>query len=114
MNGRLSAEGGAAAPASGVNFIGSMTVCPVDLSWSTSHSLSSSSTGGHTSEGASSPGVAVSSPPEAESWADAGRPGASGSAFTGRPVGFASGEGVFRIVARVFTLIPSCPSVKAP
>ena len=42
------------------------------------------------------------------------RPGAAGSAFTGRPAGSASGEGVFRIVARVFTLIPSRSSVKAP
>ena len=43
-----------------MNFIGSMMVCPVDWSWSTSHSLSSSSTGGHTSDGAvlSSVGIA--------------------------------------------------------
>ena len=45
--------------------------------------------------------------------ADAEAPGAAGSAFTGRPAGSASGEGVFRIAARVFTLIPSCSSVKA-
>jgi hypothetical protein len=36
----------------GVNFIGSMIVCPDDWKWRTSHPLSSSSTGGHTRDGA--------------------------------------------------------------
>ena len=115
VNGRRSAAGGAA-PAGGVNFIGSMMVCPVDWSWSTSQSLSSSSTGGHTSDGAvlSSVGIDRCRLRSARgSSADAEAPGAAGSAFTGRPAGSASGEGVFRIAARVFTLIPSRSSVKA-
>ena len=49
---RSAAGGGGRGSAGGVNFIGSMMVCPVDWSCSTSQSLSSSSTGGHTSDGA--------------------------------------------------------------
>ena len=80
VNDRLSAAGGTAALAGGVNFIGSMIVCPVDWSWSTSQSLSSSSTGGQTSDGAvlSSVGIAVSSAFGRGSSADAERSGRRG------------------------------------
>ena len=112
VKGRRSAAG---ASADGLNFIGSMMVCAVDWSWSTAQSLSSSSTGGHTSDGVvlSSVGIAVSSAFGRGSSADAEAPGVAGSAFTGRPPGSASGEGVFRITARVFTLLPSRSPVKA-
>ena len=99
----------------GVNFIGSMMVCPVDWNWSTSQSFSSSSTSGHTRDGAamSSAGVPASSAAGGRSPAEAEARGAVGSALAGRPAGSGSEEGVFRIAARVFTLIPSWPSVKA-
>src|SRR6187401_1737902 len=113
VNARCSAEGGADAATGCVSFAGSTMVWPVEWTWRTSQSLSSSSTGGHTSDGAvpSSIGTLVSSEAGAGS-ADADGPSASGSAFTGRPAGVSSGEGVFLIAARVFTLIPSWSSVK--
>ena len=94
--------GRAAAPgAGGVKFSGSMTVFPVECRWCTSHSFSSSSTGGQMSEGASASGGAGDSGLAELAAAAASSAGALGSGVgtAHGPERSGSGGGVLRIAA---------------